>query len=273
MVLFPNSTSINISNLITYKELIFSSFKFADIKLPSENELFKYFFKSKRYGKPASKSRYKTGSTFTGTFKEIVQPERQSNIYYVKGVFKRKLIKQAYLRYVNNHYNIVSKRDVIEELVDKGEDGLEALNYRFGTTMTSMYDNNGELAPELLLILDLQAEYMEILVNNSTDYDAIEIPEDFIEERKRGKEVLVDTDILLTLSNYRNKTTINTKKLHKHTGMIFWGTRDDREKLEAQRKVYELLFGESTWTNSRYNTTLALSTLESSPGLLSSFHN
>jgi hypothetical protein len=246
-IIFPNQESININNLVTQKVLKFSSFKYEGITLPPEYMLFDFFFKSKRYGRPARKGGYNKERAFQGTYDEITKPANNTGVYYVEGEFKRKLVKQAYLRDVNEYYNIITRKSIWNALEHNEEGTIDTLNKMFDTKIASMYNKDNIIDEELELIMSLQDDYMDIIRNSGLNYDEVEIPEDFIEQRKLDKIVQTDANILVTVTNEYKKSTVHTNVLRGHTGMIFYGTQEDRQLLQAQRETYEILFKRDAW--------------------------
>ena len=233
---FPNNTSLYVGNLIKQKDVDFSNFKYQFMKMPNDKQLFRFFFEGKMYGKKPSRSRWgDNDNTFKGGYEEI--KSRRDLVYY-EDEFKRKVIKQAYLREEYDSYYIIGKRKI--DATWKVSEIAELFNVALDKTV----DDNGKPVAFVQSLIEMQDEYWELIKANADDYDNLDIPEDFIASRKRGAGVtpeLRKTTIVVDFIG-GSKQRISLSTLIDYKMPIFWGTADENWSLSKAKDMYETLW-------------------------------
>jgi len=233
---FPNGTSLYVGNLIKQKDVDFSNFKYSFMKMPNDKQLFKFFFHTSMYGKKPRKSRYSSSSDeFEGGYETL---KNKSNLLYVDGEFKRKIVKQAYLKEEHTTYYIVTKREIGKWM---RSDIADIFNVHLDDTHT----DKGNPVKFVKSLLDMQEEYMEIVRKNAEDYETLEVPADFVASRKRGSgitpELRKQTIPVKFISGY-SKDRVKLSILFDYNMPIFYGTQDDTYELKKAVRLYNLLF-------------------------------
>ena len=232
-----NDKSIYVGDLIKKTDIDFSNFKYSFMKMPNDKQLFRFFFDSKLYGKKR-KSRY-NNDYFEGGYTELTQ--KQLPLYYIGGEFVRKVMKQAYLKHEHGTFFIISKREHFQN-----RDIAELFN----VAIDKQFDDNGKPVAFLESLLELQEEYFEIVQANASDYDTIIIPDDFIAERKKGKDKLSidirNSSIPVKFGSYgRSKTRIVLNNLFNFAGTIFYGeVNKDELAISNANSIYTAVFGD-----------------------------
>lgn len=235
-IYFPNGGSFYVGNNIKMTDINFSNFKYGFMKMPNDKELFRFFFDVKLYGKKESnsrRSRYSNDSNkFIGGYEAIVDENKP--LYYFEGQFQRKLIKQAYLKDIHVRYYMISKKD-IENIPD---------NTRIRNIVDLFEVNNDDVTTSYAeSLLKLQEEYFNIIREHCTDYNEVEVPESFIENRKTEKvstEIRNTTIPIKIIDGYKYRVKLDT--LFKLNYRIFYGIIDDESILNTARTVTSLLF-------------------------------
>lgn len=240
-VYFPNGKSINVGKIITMKDVDFSNFKYSFLKMPTDMQLFRFFFDCKLHGKKLGKRRRRWSDDddstegFKGSYDAIV--ERKTPLYYVEGKYERKLIKQAYLKHQHTRYYMISKRNLADKML-------------FGTVsdlfkvVDDIVDANGKPTAHTLSLMKLQDEFFEIIINYATDYDMVIVPDQFVEDRKKAKlssEIRNSTIPVRIVSG--GKYRIKLDELFKLNIRIFYGTQNEENLLKSACSMYKILFG------------------------------
>ncbi len=238
---FPNGASIKVDSLISQKDIDFSNFKYQFMKMPNDRQLFKFFFEVKSYGKRPTRSRYSSSKyEFEGSYEEI---KRNENLLYVDGEFNRKVLKQAYLKSEYELYHIISKRNITNSFI------RSEIAELFNVHLDSTIDENGKPVDYIISLQEMQNEYFEIVRKNAQNYDTIEVPESFIENRKREKitsEIRNSTLPLRLHSGYRaSLERVKMNELINFKGLVFFGTSEDEYALKNASKLAGALFGDN----------------------------
>jgi hypothetical protein len=228
---FANGMSINVGNLIKQKDIDFSNFRYQFMKMPNDKQLFRFFFEVKSYGKKPSRSRYSSKYEFEGGYDEM---KRNGNLLYIEGEFLRKVVKQAWLKSEHELYHIISKRNLCEAFI------RSEIAELFNVHMDTLVDTNGKPIAYIQSLIDMQEEYFDIVRAFAKDYDKIEVPEDFIANRKRKNGLSVDirnTTIPVKFMGHYSKQRVKLDDLFNYNMPIFYGTQEDETKLQ---KIYDL---------------------------------
>lgn len=253
---FPNGMSIKIDSLISQKDIDFSNFRYQFMKMPNDRQLFRFFFEVKSYGKKPRRSRYSSSNyEFDGGYEEL---KRNGNLLYINGEFNRKVVKQAYLKSEHELYHIISKRNIANNFM------RFEIAELFNVHLDSTVDENGKPVDYVISLQEMQDEYFEIVRREAKDYDKVEVPEDFIESRKREKitsEIRNSTLPLRLHGGYRaSLERVKMNELINFKGLVFFGTGDDEYALKNASKLAGALFGEevvlgsySSYYNGFYN--------------------
>lgn len=240
---FPNGESLYVGNLIKQKDIDFSNFKYTLTKMPSDRDLFKFFFEAQILGNKPRKNRYGTyknsNIVFNGTYKEL---KSKDNLVYVDGEFKRKIIKQAYLKETYGTYYLIKQRNLASSWIRKDVADL------FNVNVDVVVDDNNVIVDKFVKkLVKMQAEYFKIITKNVESYDELEVPEDFIANRKRGAGItpeLRKTTIPVDFMNGYAKSRVKLSVLFDYNMPIFYGTPDDSNKLKSAVGLYKILFNE-----------------------------
>ena len=249
---FPNGSSLYVGDLIKQKDVDFSNFKYSFTKMPNDKQLFKFFFDAVMYGKKPRKSRYSSNNNeFDGGYETI---KDKQNLVYVDGEFKRKIVKQAYLKDLYSTYYIIKKREIASNWMRKEIADL------FNVNVDSIEDDNGIIVPFVQSLLEMQDEYFEIVRKHNNDYETLVVPEDFIASRKRGSgitpELRKQTIPVKFVGGY-SKDRVKLSVLFDYNMPIYYGTADDQYTLQTAMKLYRLLFDrESIVSHCDYNDKL-----------------
>lgn len=240
---FSNGTSISVGNMIKEKEIDFTNFKYSFMKMPNDKQLFKLFFSYKSFGKKPKRNRHSSNNDeFAGGYKELLS---SNNLYHVEDEFKRKVIKQAYLKAEHELYHIIQRKDLCKNYVR-----AEIMDM-FNVHLDSLVDDNGKPVQFVQTLIDMQDEYFGIVQEHTTSYDDLEVPEDFIIARKRRNMITPDMrKITIPVTFFSKYSTtperVKLDDLFKFNMPIFYGNNDDEWKIKAASKVYRELFDENT---------------------------
>lgn len=233
---FPNGTSIYIGNVIKKEDVEYSNFKYQFMgKIPDDATLFKLFFDAKLYGKKEGRGYY-SHSSFNQSYKGVLNAK---HIYYVDGEFQRKVVKQAYLKTQHERYYILSKNSLDDMR-------LSTICDIFNVHLDGKFDDKGNVLPYIKGLLEMQEEYFEVVRKHAENYDTLEVPEDFIAERKREKlsaETLKTTiPVKFIAGYYRTGNRPKVMHLVNFKGTIVYGFSDDERKVRNAYDVYTTLF-------------------------------
>lgn len=246
---FKNGASMYVGNLIKQKDVDFSNFTYNVLNMPSDMQLFRFFFTVKSYGKKPSKRRWEDDYEFKGSYKTL---HEANNLLYVNGDFKRKVIKQSYLKSQHSLYHIITVKDISEYY-------LVEINEIFGNDSTEIFNDNGNPTKFGRKLIKMQKEYLGIVQANAEDYDTLVVPEYFIEERKNNRKMITTEmrkqTIPIRFVNGYGRDRIKLDDLFNYNMPIFWGTADDEDTLKDACTVYNTLFGEGNivTSHSDYN--------------------
>lgn len=234
---FKNGTSLYVDSLIKQSDVDFSNFKYNFMKMPNDKQLFSLFFEGRMYGKKPTRSRYGNNNTnFTGDYHSI---KNKSNLVYVEGEFKRKIIKQAYLKDQHETYYIIFKKDITKSWT-KVE-----INSMFNVALDELITEKGNPVKFVKTLLKMQEEYMSIIRKNVESYNELQIPNDFVASRKRGvmiPEELRKQNIAINFIGGYPRERINLSTLFDYNMPIFFGDADDERELRNAKEIYDTLF-------------------------------
>ena len=235
---FKNGSSIDASELIEQKDIDFSNFKYSFMKMPNDKQLFKFFFDAKMYGKKPSRSRYSSrNNEFTGGYETL---RNDNSLYRIEGEFNRKIVKQAYLKDQHTTYYIIQKREIdiykISEIADL-----------FNVALDNVVDAKGKIVPFVQSLIEMQDEYFEIVRKNTEDYDKVDVPQDFVDSRKRDSGItpeLRKISISIKFVNGYSRDRVMLSTLLDYKMPIFYGTQNESNELHRAARMYNLLFDE-----------------------------
>jgi len=225
--------SINIKGLIKPSEIDLTKFKYSAFKTPSSGVLFELFFNVKTYGQKETIRGW--NDRFERLKRNYEGILKIDNIFYSDDDnFKIKRIKQSYLKSEYGRFYLIRKNN----LVSKWKDICDVFNVHFDT-MADFTNSN-----TFKTLLEMQEEYYEIVRNNATEYENVEVPEDFKTNYGKPKLTsdLLKTTIPVKLDN-RDKERVKIKDLVDFNGKIFYGTPDDDNLANTWRSLFETLYG------------------------------
>jgi len=234
---FPNGKSMYVGNLIKQSDVSFDNFAYRLMKIPSDKQLFSLFFDVKTFGKKTKRSRYSSGNTFEGGYKAL---HEHNDLFSIEGDFNRKVLKQAYLKSKYDTYFLISRRNLHTNTVRAD------INQLFGVTITAP-TSIGTIDPFMERMFKMQDEYFEIVQKCAPDYDDLEVPEDFIAERKAMRSQITEEMRKMTIAvkfvgQHGRGERVSLSALFDFRMPIFYGTADDEHKLKESVELYKTLF-------------------------------
>jgi hypothetical protein len=262
-VYFPNGKSIFIADA-DQKNVDFSNFKYSFLKMPNDKQLFRFFFESKLYGKKEGRARrgwrYRNDnedtSAFEGGYDILISKKKP--LYYFDGEFERKIIKQAWLKEQHVRYYMITKKNMVDPETRLTLMAIvsDIFNVHDEILVKDQNGNlTGECTPYMKSLLDMQEEYFEIVKANCIDYQKIEVPEAFIESRKREKiteEMRKITIPAKIIGCYSGGQRVKLDALFKLNCAIFYGLKEEEDQLRTAVKTFNLCFN-SEYVINGYN--------------------
>jgi hypothetical protein len=160
-------------------------------------------------------------------------------------------VKQAYLKSIHERYYMISKKNIATSLMRKDVADL----FNVHDTLV-VIDDKGNIAPTAYCksLMELQDEYFDLIVKYCKDYDKVEVPEEFIESRKREKisQEMRNTTIPVKIIGSYSRYRVKLDSLFNLSCPIYYGTRNDEGMLNQAEKMFELLFN-SNYVIKGYN--------------------
>ena len=265
-VYFPNGKSIDMGETIEQKDIDFSGFRYNFMKMPNDKQLFRFFFESKLYGKKEVKGRrswrYNSSNdndtqAFEGSYEVLIAKKKA--LYYFNGEFERKIVKQAWLKEQHTRYYMITKIDLTSH--ENRVHIMELISDLFNVyDKVLVRDKDGITTNEPTAyaksLMEMQDEYFEIVKANCSDYESVIVPESFIESRKREKiteEMRKITIPAKIISTYSQGQRVKLDALFKFNGTIFYGLKEEEDKLKLAAKTFGLAFN-AEYIVSGYNT-------------------
>lgn len=235
---FSNGMSLYVGNLINQKDVDFSNFKYQFTKMPTDKQLFRFFFETKQMGKKERRSRWSSNNTNDIDYDTL---KKSNNIYYFKNEWKRKIIKQSWLKQKHETYYIVSQNDISGSWVKKQIADL------FNVSLEETETKAGNPVPFIKTLLGMQKEFMGIVQKYGYDYDTLDVPEDFIAQRKLKSAITPEMrkiSIPVKFVGGYSKDRVKLSVLFDYNMPIFYGTAEDEYVLKNAMKMFNLLFDE-----------------------------
>jgi hypothetical protein len=224
--------TLRLNNLINEKDIDLNQFKYSEFKTPNSGLLFNIFFNVKTYGKKETQRSYR--DNFDRLERNYNGLKKATNVFYsdINDV-KLKRIKQSYLRETYGRFYMVRKAD----LTEKWSDICYAFNIHFDSKNAFV---NSKTYKKLL---QMQEEYYNIVRKYGTEYENVQVPEDF--KLSYGKNKLSSELMKVTVparidTNYKER--IKIKDLINFHGKIFYGTPEDEELARRFRSLFSILF-------------------------------
>lgn len=238
---FPNGMSMKVNGMIKQSEIDFSNFRYSFMKMPNDKQLFRFFFNIKNYSKKSS-SRYRYSNDFECGYDRL---KSCSNILYIENDFNRKVSKQAYLKHKFENYFIINRRDLLSSMI-RGD-----IADLFNVHIDKVIDDKGNVNSYIQSLIDMQDEYWQIVIENADNYDTLEVPAEFTVRKKRNvlSDELRNTTIPVKIFGSYGKKRMKLDVLFKFNITIFYGTQDDKGKLENAHEMFKLLFDEKMIVN------------------------
>ena len=236
---FSNGKSISIKGIVKESDIDFTNFNYSFLKMPTDKQLFKFFFSYKSFGKKPKRSRWGNDTDeFEGGYKELL---RSTNLYHIEGEFNRKVVKQAWLKSQHSLYHIIERRNILKP------EFRARIAELFNVSLDKLTDDNGKPVEFVKSLLAMQKEYFTIVQEQTESYDDLEVPEDFIAERKKRNVITEDmrkmTIPVKFYSRYSSTPErVKMNHLFEFNFPIFYGCTDDEYKLEAASRIFRELF-------------------------------
>jgi len=234
-LVFPNGASLYVDELIKQKDVDFSNFKYQFTKIPNDKQLFRFFFDTNTYGKK-DRIRYgRSNNDFEGSYENL---KNNPNLLYVEGEFKRKIVKQAYLKDQYTTYYIIKKR-VIGNWMRKDIADL------FNVHLDDVENDKGKPVAFVNKLYKMQADFFKIVCKHAEDYEKVDVPQYFIDSRKRGTGItpeLRKTTVPVKFVGGYSRDRVKLSTLFDYNMPIFYGTAEDEYQLKDAVEMYKLLF-------------------------------
>jgi hypothetical protein len=114
----------------------------------------------------------------------------------------------------------------------------------FNVHLDKLVDDNGKPVTYVQSLLDMQEEYFEIVRSHAKDYDNVEIPEDFVLDRKRNamSKEMRNTTIPVKFIGGHSKYRIKLENLFDYECPIFYGKQEDENRLYEAYNLFCVLF-------------------------------
>jgi hypothetical protein len=237
--------TLGLNGIMEKKDIEFPNFPYNDLNMPSDSAIINLFYKVKRYGKKEGRNISEYSPKWDG-FNDY-------NHVHVKGEFKRKVVKQAYLQHENERFYLhtpyfIDSDEVMADLRKNlgavVEDGTDP------QTQLPMFKEVMSVKKADRLIKRMYKEVRKHVEANTIDYDTMKVPQDFIDSRKRNRlsvEIL-KTEIPFTTDTYdkRSSSRVSLKLFSEFKGKIFYTTMSERHYHQNVSALHSQLFG-NTW--------------------------
>lgn len=240
---FPNGQSFNVQGIIDQKDIDFSNFKYAFTKMPNDKQLFRLFFSSTAYGKKPKKARWNEDADtndLTGSYEVLM--EKNTSLFYVDGEFERKIVKQAWLKQKHTTYFIIKRNNLAD--VFRMSDICKLFNVEDKIVV------DGQPTLFVQSLIDMQNEYYSIVQRQCTDYNAIVVPQDYIDSRKANAKRLSEEFKQISIpvkifGGYRGTSRVKLDTLFKLNVPIFYGLKEQDNELRNAESIFSILFDEN----------------------------
>ena len=244
---FPNGESFKIDNIIKQKDVDFSNFKYNFTKMPNDKQLFRLFFESNVYGKKPKASRYRYSNDdddrdFIGGYDTL--QNKNHNLYFIDGEFERKIVKQAWLKEKHSTYYMFCKK----ELADTSKATSICNMFNVDDKIVDV-DANGVETPTAFVqnLITMQEEYFEIVRRQCKNYDTLEVPQEFIDSRKRkgmSEEIKKMTIPVKIFGNWNANSRVKLEAMFKLNIPIYYGVKEQDFEIRNAHRMFEMLFDE-----------------------------
>ena len=246
----PNGEIINLNSIATKNNLSYANFPYNDMNIGNETMLFDIFFETRMYGKKVA--RRGSGSRTEVFNRDLKSLKEFSALYYVQGEMTRKLVKQAYLKTLHptRYYILIPQQFGVDRMYtfEKVCNKLGIYVVHDDTDFSSTYANMPNFitmreSDARTIVECLRDEFTAIIEKNAVDYDAVVVPQSFIDSRKServSREELKNEFNIKVIGSYssRRSSYITLEKFLKFKGKIFYGTRDDERLLDDARRMF-----------------------------------
>jgi hypothetical protein len=231
-------SSFGVSGFIDTKVLPVN-FKYSELPtIPQNNNMFSLVYNVHRIGK---KQRH---NTYIGSYDGLMN--NNNKIFHVKGyAFKKNNHKTAYLReqFGETVYVLTKKHFDVDDEFEMLYRGCGVVKYdRYDGKLTDWFMDEKK-AKNLVkkFIKDLWA----IAEKNTEDFN-FTVPEDFVEARKTKMRKKRQGITVLNVRDHENWNThmeIKSTELENYRGKIFYGFREDEDKIGKCINIHKKVFG------------------------------
>ena len=245
---FQDQNTLNVSKWVTKKNIDFANFKYNDLpSIPSTENVIKFFYNVHEYGK--------RGGYNAGISVRLGEPN--DRVYYCRGEFARKIIKQSYLNHEHDK-NFVILKPYGDKAFEDDSKLFEKMRLAFGVDKdqsdrfsTPDIVNVMPVKKALPLLKALAKDIAKIVAITFENYDDLDVPQDFIDARKQerlSKEIL-NTTIPVKGAGYGSRSRIKIENIMNFRGRIYWGVTDEIDKVREGRDLFKALFGKEHITD------------------------
>lgn len=222
-------------DFITAKDLKLRNFKYSNIKLPTDAELFSLFYEMTPNG--TKRDQKNNNYVFTGSLKKL----SNGNVFLIDDTYERVRSVVSFLKSRYPVYYTIQHKPFDVSDMKKIFDCL-SVDLIVNGEYTDMYNT----------IFDLFNEFSEMVKSGAKIYSEIVVPPKFKVARQKREKFSGEITLNMVSESYVNRQTIDFKKLYEFKGTVVYSAYDEIEKLKVASKIYNGLFEKSSATTQYY---------------------
>ena len=243
-VMLPQTNeTLYVGKLVKKSMINYDKFKYKAVPtFPKSDKIIEMFFNVREFGK-------KKGTSWSPQYSS----ELNIGVYQCANKFNRKIVKQAWLsKQHDKNYMIIMPYDFEGKDADQLEKVKKALGlYKEDTNSGQFTLSLVPVIPEkkaMSLIKKMRDEVYKWVMSNIESYDDLEVPQEFIDGRKKKKDKL-SAEILKTTipvkdpSRYGKRRRVKVRQLANYAGRIYFGTTDEEHLISYGSELFQSLFG------------------------------
>lgn len=239
---FADQQQLNVNRWVSKAAINFTNFKYNDLPhIPTSDELVKHFYHIHEYGKRKG----------YGNIGVCCFTKTDDRVYQCRGEFQRKIIKQSYLNH-NHDKNFVILKPYMQD-VFADDTRWEKIRLAFGVSKdegswshTNIVDKM-DLNVAKKLLKALRKDVVAWVQKNYTSYDELEVPQDFIDSRKKdrlSKDILKTTIPVKDARRWGSHERVSIESIVNFKGRIYWGVTDEDYLVRRGHEYFLNLFGD-----------------------------